>query len=189
VGRGTALLQAVPPGRALNLLGPLGNPFDVRGRFRTAVVAAGGLGIAPVRFLAESLVAARKSLVLLWGVRTARELCGLDDFRRLGAQVHVATEDGSLGFHGRATGLLERLAAGWEARDARGFACGPMPMLRALQPLAAATGFPWQASLEERMACGVGACNGCVVRTRSRGYRTVCADGPVFDLSDLAFDD
>jgi dihydroorotate dehydrogenase electron transfer subunit len=190
VGRGTGLLSRLAAGTGVDLLGPLGNGFDLEGGFKTAVVAAGGLGIAPAFFLADRLAAAKKRIVLVWGARTRSEFFGLDTLPRRGLRIHLATEDGSEGYRGRVTGLLENLLPDAGAGGSvRGFACGPTPMLRSLAPAALASGFAWQASLEERMACGVGVCQGCVVRVREGGYRTVCADGPVFDLGGIEFDD
>jgi dihydroorotate dehydrogenase electron transfer subunit len=192
IGRGTAFLSTRVPGDTLDLLGPLGKPFDPEGDFTTAVIVAGGLGAAPVPFLLDALARNGKKAVVLWGVREKAELYCLDALRprRAGkTRVHIATEDGSDGFRGRVTELFGRLAAEFiPGSGFLGFACGPMPMLKALQPLAGSSGFPWQASLEERMACGLGVCQGCVVRTKNRKYRTVCADGPVFDLAELDFD-
>ncbi|MDM7925047.1 MAG: dihydroorotate dehydrogenase electron transfer subunit [bacterium] len=190
IGRGTSLLARRTAGDTIDLLGPLGRPFDLEGGFTTAVIAAGGLGAAPVPFLLDALRRKGRKAVVLWGVRSKTELYCLDALRGRYTSIHIATEDGTEGFRGRVTDLFGRLASEFASGSGfRGFACGPMPMLKALQPLAAASGFPWQASLEERMACGVGVCQGCVVRMKNRQYRTVCADGPVFDLAELDFHD
>ncbi|MBN2201467.1 dihydroorotate dehydrogenase electron transfer subunit [bacterium] len=190
IGRGTSLLAGRTAGDTIDLLGPLGKPFDTAGRFDKAIIVAGGLGIAPVPFLLDALRKEGKRAVVLWGVRSKAEFFCLEALRGRKTAIHIATEDGSEGFHGRVTDLFGRLAAEFTAGSGfSGFACGPMPMLKTLQPLAAASGFPWQASLEERMACGVGVCQGCVVRMKNRQYRTVCADGPVFDLAELDFND
>ena len=186
VGKGTSRMQAFKTGDFMNLLGPLGKPFDLGGGFGTAVIAAGGLGIAPVFFLADRLADAGIKTVLFWGVRNSGDLVGLDELSALGVEIHTATEDGSAGFRGRVTELLkEHLPA--SVPDPSGFTCGPMPMLKSMQALVPKTGFRWQASLEEKMACGAGVCQGCAVRIRSGGYQMVCADGPVFDLMELDF--
>jgi dihydroorotate dehydrogenase electron transfer subunit len=190
VGRGTARMRVFKAGDSLNLLGPLGKPFDLERRFRTAVVAAGGLGIAPVFFLADRLARAGVKTVLYWGARNAGELVGIGELSALGVEINAATEDGSAGFRGRVTDLMkERLGRIASERDCAGFACGPVPMLKAVQAIVPKTGFGWQASLEERMACGVGVCQGCAVKLRNGGYRTACADGPVFDIMEIEFDD
>lgn len=188
IGKGTSLLAQRTTGDTIDLLGPLGRPFDFEGGFTTAVVVAGGLGAAPVPFLLDALRRKGSKAVVLWGVRSKAELYCLDALHGRNNSIHIATEDGSEGFHGRVTDLFSRLAGEYAPGSGfRGFACGPMPMLKALQPLAAASGFSWQASLEERMACGIGVCQGCVVRLKNRQYKTVCADGPVFDLAELDF--
>jgi dihydroorotate dehydrogenase electron transfer subunit len=101
-----------------------------------------------------------------------------------------ATEDGSLGFHGKVTDLLASFLSDEPPRGpVMGFACCPSPMLEAMQVTARSSGFRWQASLEERMACGAGVCQGCAVRVGNRGYQMVCSDGPVFELGEIAFHD
>jgi dihydroorotate dehydrogenase electron transfer subunit len=103
--------------------------------------------------------------------------------------VEVATEDGSMGLHGLVTDLLNQFLARPPA-DGRleGFACGPRGMLQVVQELANTTSFAWQASFEERMACGMGVCMGCVIQAKGGGYRITCSNGPVFDLKEMVFD-
>jgi dihydroorotate dehydrogenase electron transfer subunit len=188
IGRGTAKMRTFTSGGTVRLIGPLGNPFDLTGHFDTAVIVSGGLGIAPVHFLADRLAEAGKKIVLLWGVRHSADLFGLEELKRKGVEILSATEDGSAGFHGRATDLLDSILIKISSfKNPRGFACGPMPMFKSMQEIVAKAGFAWQVSLEEKMACGVGVCQGCVVRIRKGEYRTVCADGPVFDLMELDF--
>ena len=190
VGKGTSRMREFQSGDVVNLLGPLGKPFDLAGDFRTAVIVAGGLGIAPVFFLADRLAAAGKKTVLIWGVRHSGELVGLDELKKCGIDVRTATEDGSAGFRGRVTDLLAASLGDLRPLSAlSGFACGPTPMLIAVQEAVQGTGFRWQASLEDRMACGVGVCQGCAVRIRNRGFQMVCSDGPVFDLGEIDFHD
>ena len=189
IGRGTTLLSQLRPKDRIDVTGPHGRPFEWDGHFSTALIVAGGLGIAPVFFLADRLFKKGKRIVILWGVRHSGELFGFETLRKTRARIHLATEDGSEGFRGKATDLLEAsLPEIRPSGSVRGFACGPMPMLKAIQKITADSGFSWQASLEERMACGIGVCQGCVIRIRKKGYRTVCADGPVFDLGELEFD-
>jgi dihydroorotate dehydrogenase electron transfer subunit len=189
IGRGTEMLSRKTNGETLDVLGPLGRGFDLGGTFRTALIVAGGLGIAPVLLLIDRLIKRGKRVLLLWGVRKAAEITVLETLPKRGVRIHLATEDGSEGFRGRVTDLLGKfLPESGSLASPRGFACGPMPMLRTLQPVALNTGFGWQASLEERMACGVGVCQGCMVRLRGLGYKTVCADGPVFNLMELDID-
>jgi dihydroorotate dehydrogenase electron transfer subunit len=188
VGRGTNRMAALKSGDKVDLLGPLGNPFKLEGSFDTAVIVAGGLGIAPVHFLVDRLALTGKTTVLLWGARQSGDLFDLDALKSKGLDLRTATEDGSAGFRGLATDLLKNfLQSNPRMKNSMGFTCGPAPMIRSVQQTAAKTGFAWQVSLEEKMACGAGACQGCVVRMRSGEYRTVCSDGPVFDLMELDF--
>jgi len=171
VGPGTARLCELRPGEELWLVGPLGEPFGPpRGR---AVLCGGGVGIAPLAALQDELDA--EATVLL-GFRDAEHAPGAALVR----DARVATDDGSAGHHGRVTELLEReLGDGVEV-----FACGPPPMLEAVRALCAERGVDAQLALEAGMACGYGACFGCVVATRD-GYARVCVDGPVFDAASL----
>ncbi|MDQ7793618.1 MAG: dihydroorotate dehydrogenase electron transfer subunit [bacterium] len=180
VGEGTALLATRRPGERLDLLGPLGRGFTfIDGR--EPLLVAGGAGVAPLLFLAaEARAAGRKPLVLL-GVATAAEVVGEDELAALGIPLEVSTDDGSRGRRGPVTDLLAGRLEGKAI-----YACGPAAMVRRLKELA--PGVPGQVSLEAAMACGVGACRGCACRTAG-GYRMVCADGPVFDLGEVVFDE
>ena len=101
----------------------------------------------------------------------------------------VATEDGSMGHHGLITSLLDRFLANQEQKSSlQGFACGPTAMLKAVREMVKNTSFAWQASFEERMACGIGVCMGCVVKSKGGGYGITCSNGPVFDLKEMIFD-
>ena len=183
-GTGTRQLSLKKKGDELEIIGPLGNGFG-RMPGRRPVLVAGGMGVAPLFYLATATVA-QKPFVLI-GAKTASDLVCEREFRRLGCDVLVATDDGSKGFHGYVTGLLQELLSGkqqWGKARLCLYACGPRPMLRETGALAAACGIPCQLSLEEHMACGFGACLGCAVQTAS-GYKRVCSEGPVFDSAEL----
>ncbi len=198
VGRGTNLLTKKQKGDRIDALGPLGNGFKMIGRTkderRGTILVAGGMGVAPLLALAEKLYEGRRAkgeghrennMLVLLGAKTKKEVLCEKDFRSLGAEVQVATDDGSLGYKGLVSGLLERTLRR-RKDEGRGTicACGPRPMLEKVARMAAKRRIDAYASLEENMACGVGACLGCAVRTKN-GYRRVCKDGPVFNLKDI----
>jgi dihydroorotate dehydrogenase electron transfer subunit len=141
---------------------------------------AGGMGVAPLLFLAERLKK-QKPLVLI-GARAKELIICASEFKALGAEIKLATDDGSAGFKGRVTQLLDSLLK--QSRPAILFACGPHPMLQSTAQIAVGSRIPAQLSLEAHMACGIGACLGCVVSTKN-GYKSVCKDGPVFSGEEI----
>ncbi|MBT9171714.1 MAG: Dihydroorotate dehydrogenase B (NAD(+)), electron transfer subunit [Syntrophomonadaceae bacterium] len=183
-GRGTVLLAGRKPGDSVDVLGPLGQGFPLSAS-RQAILVAGGIGVAPLFYLARTLLEAGREVLFLFG---AGEQAGLYRRRELalsGAEVRLATDDGSAGFHGPVTGLL-REALG--RNQGAVFACGPEPMLQAVAELCRAAERECIVSLEARMACGVGACLGCVVPVRRHGlavYRRTCTEGPVFRAEEV----
>ena len=179
VGRGTSWLAGLPPGQAVDVLGPLGRPFEVHPRTRRALMIAGGIGVAPVAALAEELVARELEVTLVAGYRDAAHVLPAEHVSPEVEYV-IATNDGSAGRTGTAT----RVAAEYLAWADEVFACGPLPMLRALARMDRPSRLRVQVSMEEHMGCAMGVCLGCVVRTR-KGYQRVCRDGPVFDIAEI----
>jgi len=194
VGKMTRLLTTLRPLDVLEVWGPLGNGFaDLTGIDQVALVA-GGIGQTPFLAYTRQLLGQRayggiparcsvKRVSLYYGVRSADLVAGADDFRAAGADVHLATDDGSLGFHGFVTQLLEQ-----QPKPQHLVGCGPEPMMRALAALAARWGTPCHLSLETPMACGMGICFSCVTKIRTADgwdYRRVCVEGPVFDAATL----
>jgi len=211
VGRGTDWLTRLRPGETLDMLGPLGRPFEVDPRSRYLLLIAGGLGIAGVRMLVDEAIRDGRQVVVLFGAATARDVYPsslLPDE----VEYVVATDDGSLG-HG---GLVTELVADYEAWADQAFACGPQPMLAALARLAAGRrerlgvaklgrkrgsgrqdplGSPaarrksfLQVALEQNMGCAVGACLGCVVMGVTGQPQRVCREGPVFAAEEIAWE-
>jgi dihydroorotate dehydrogenase electron transfer subunit len=172
IGPGTRRLCGLAAGEAMWLTGPLGVGFAAgAGR---PVIVGGGIGVAAV--------------LMLWRERGGRALLGFRDARhaaagRLFGEPGLATDDGSVGHHGLVTELLEAELDG-ESGAATVYACGPPAMLEAVRSICAGRGVAGQLALESPMACGFGACYGCVVATRD-GYRRVCVDGPVFEAAAL----
>lgn len=172
VGGGTAALAAMQPGTELDLLTGLGNGFDIDACPGRALLLGGGIGVAPLHQLCRDLRAADRAVTALLGFNTASEIILCDELRALGAEVHVATADGSAGIRGFVTDALQQVAPKFDYY----YVCGPMPMMRALYPLLPDCG---EFSLEERMGCGTGLCFGCTIPTTD-GPRRICHDGPVF---------
>jgi dihydroorotate dehydrogenase electron transfer subunit len=180
VGPGTERLCELREGDGLWALGPLGNGFTPPAPRRRALLVGGGVGIAPLAILQDALAAeADTEVSVLLGFRDAARADGA----ALLQGAHVATDDGSVGHHG----LLTDLLAVELERDARAevYACGPAPMLEAVRAICAEREIPAQLALEAGMACGFGACYGCVVPKRGGGYLRVCVDGPVIDAAEL----
>jgi NAD(P)H-flavin reductase len=175
VGPGTNRLCALRPGDGVWVLGPLGNGFAPARGGRRPVLAGGGVGIAPLAILYDALGPGTPTLL---GFRDAPHAEGAELIP--GAQ--VATDDGSVGHHGLVTDLLRADLA--LDPHAEVYACGPPPMLEAVRVLAEELEVPAQLALESGMACGFGACFGCVVPTRT-GYLRLCVDGPVLDAAEL----
>ena len=211
IGRGTEWFTRLRPGDAIDLLGPLGRPFEVDPRSRNLLLVAGGLGIAGVRMLADEAVRAGRQVTLLFGAASAREVYPsslLPDE----VEYVVATDDGSLGH----PGFVTELVTAYEAWADQAFACGPAPMLAALARLAAGRRGRMgvaslgrkrgggkadpvgsaaarrkaflQVSMEQNMGCAVGACLGCVVMTTSGTPQRVCREGPVFAADEIAWE-
>jgi NAD(P)H-flavin reductase len=176
-GGGTRLLAAAQPGSVLELTGPLGHGFPLESG-EELVLVGGGIGAAPLRFLAAALGAIGGDPLVLLGFRDAAQT-DLLQLLQIPFAV-VATEDGSRGLAGTVIDLLNESAA----QSPRLFACGPLPMLAAVRDWAVAHDAHGFVSLEAHMACGTGACHGCVVPLRD-GHGRVCVDGPVFPLEDL----
>ncbi len=198
VGRGTAQLAAQRPGAALDLLGPLGNEFTVPPGTTEVLLVAGGIGVPPVVAMAEALAARpsrRPAMAAFLGGRSKADILCAADFRRAGARVSIATEDGSAGHRGLVTDLLERHLAGQPAAGRAIYACGPPGMLRRMAEVAAARGLPCQLSMEAPMGCGIGICMGCAILVRwpeadgapAVRYRLCCKDGPVFEAGEVVW--
>lgn len=180
VGEGTRILSEKKPGETIDVLGPLGQPFALPPIDGTAVLVAGGLGMAPMPLLTQTLIKTGISnIVTFLGARSSDYIV---DYNL--RNVHYATDDNSRGFHGTVVSLLDRWLDNNTGVPVHVFSCGPNPMLRALQEMLAARSISGQVSLECMMACGIGICQGCPVETvnSTQNYRLVCKEGPVFDI-------
>jgi dihydroorotate dehydrogenase electron transfer subunit len=180
VGPGTERLCELEPGDALHVTGPLGIGFRDPADERRALLCGGGVGTAPLAIWQDELLARGDPAPALLGFRDAEHAPGA----ALLHNARVATDDGSHGHHGLVTDLLT--AELDDDPSAVVYACGPPPMLEAVRALCAARAVPCQLALESGMACGFGACFGCVVALRAGGYLRLCVDGPVLDGELLA---
>jgi len=230
VGLGTQVLAQVSAGDRVDILGPLGRPFEIPGDLRTAYFVGGGVGIPPLFLLAKHLLKKKNKGTLhkgtlfpggdsplrtvplspngaspivhaFLGARKKEWVICISDFLRLGIPVQVATDDGSLGYHGSVVDLLRRFLRK-EKRNSSGgngsgseilYICGPTPMMAAAAELARQERLPAQVSLEERMGCAMGCCMGCVVEIATepanshKRFQRVCTEGPVFPAQVLAW--
>lgn len=178
-GEGTRHLCAAEPGKILNILLPLGCGYTMPGEAETSpLLIGGGVGCAPLLYLGIELKKAGHKPRFLIGARSDRDFMLLDLFREIG-EIYLTTEDGSAGTKGFVTDH-EVLAA---PKD-RLYVCGPMPMMKAVAARAKASGAPCEVSLENTMACGLGACLCCVEDTKY-GHACVCTAGPVFNINEL----
>jgi dihydroorotate dehydrogenase electron transfer subunit len=177
VGWGTGWLSRLREGGALDILGPLGHGFSVAPSSHHLLLVAGGIGIAPLAFLAQRALGHGHSVTMLHGAATALSLYP-PHLLPAGTQLITATEDGSQGRKGPITGLLDE----YSPRADQVFACGPVGMYRAVS--ARDPTISIQISLEARMGCGLGACYACSIQTRD-GQKRVCREGPVFELGEV----
>jgi dihydroorotate dehydrogenase electron transfer subunit len=187
-GRGTLLMSHWHSGDHVDLIGPLGNGFAaLPAPPKRAILVGGGVGVPPLSMLASTRAEDQKLLALIGARSTAEVLCQ-EDFASYNVPIKIATDDGSFGHHGFVTDLLTvELNADSHAVV---FACGPLPMLKAVAHLCAQFDVPCQVSLEENMPCGVGVCNGCVVGVHGAGddygrYRRICMEGPVIWANEI----
>lgn len=184
-GRGSTWLANRYVGEVLDVLGPLGNTFEIKPRTRNLLMVAGGVGVAPLVFLSDLAVSRDLNVTFLMGSANAAGLLATSHIPSV-VEFLAATDDGSAGHHGFVTGLVPDYVA-WADQI---FSCGPEAMFRSLRAAAnphRMQGKPTvQVSVEQTMACGLGACLGCVVETK-RGMQTSCVQGPIFDMDDLVW--
>ena len=192
VGPTTDQMGGLRPGDSLSLLGPLGRGFTVPPELSRTALVGGGIGIAPLVFLASGLIAASHgpdSIGVFLGGRSAADLLCADDFSEMGLRVSTTTDDGSVGEKGLVTGPLERALATGDIQQV--YACGPLGMLKGVAALAEKYQVACQVSIETIMACGMGACMGCAVKSKDTledRCRHACLDGPVFDAGQIILD-
>lgn len=189
VGKGTHKLAQARLGQMLDCIGPQGRGFQVssemKNRVETACLVAGGVGIAPLYLLAQSLLAQNVKPVLFYGGARVADLVLREDFERLGIEVFYTTEDGSFGERGIITQPFAQFLKAGIRKEMRIYACGPWGMMKAIHALSVQANVQCEVSLEARMGCALGACLGCVIRSKDHAgedqFLRVCQDGPVMN--------
>ena len=193
VGGGTKIMSHMQEGTDVDILGPLGRGFDMTLAGDAPLLIAGGVGVPPLFMLAAALLEKGKRPEIIIGGRSVSDLLFVEEFKGLGLKVLAATEDGSEGFKGYVTGVLEEMLSGGSIPSSI-YSCGPGPMLKRVGEIAIESAIACQLSLEAVMACGFGVCLGCVLKTCSTDrpdetdYSRVCAEGPVFDAREIVWE-
>jgi len=188
VGKGTHYLSKRKKGEKIDCIGPLGKGFELPKD--EIIFVAGGVGIAPLFFLAEKITKLpitnyQLPIKVFLGAKTEDEILCTDELKSLGAELHIATEDGSMGYRGLVSQLFKnQLSAINYQLSTSIYACGPKEMLKEIALVCEEHRIPCQVSLEQFMGCGIGICNSCLIRTK-QGYRRVCKDGPVFSSEEI----
>lgn len=179
VGGGTKELSGYAPGRELDVLTDLGNGYDTSVSGNNPILLGGGAGVPPLYYLAKKLISEGKTVNVVLGFNTGSEVFYQEEFKALGAGVTVMTVDGSYGNKGFVTDALPLIGHSYT------YACGPLPMLKAVYSGDKADG---QYSFEERMGCGFGACMGCTCKTK-KGFKRICKEGPVLRKEEIVWED
>jgi dihydroorotate dehydrogenase electron transfer subunit len=185
VGKGTRAMADLRPGQEVDLLGPLGQGFHLPEIPSCCLLVGGGCGVAPLWGLAENLSKQESRVIAFLGFRSSKKVFGEQDFRKLGAEVTVTTDDGSYGLKGFVSDHLENALRNPIDRV---YVCGPPPMLKAVLPMVRKANLKGEVSLEERMGCGYGVCLSCVVDVMKGGSvekQRVCKEGPVFGIDKI----
>jgi len=184
-GKGTGILRNMKEGTVLDMLGPLGNFYPMPPEDKIPLVIAGGIGIASVFSLVERL--AGRSIVF-YGARTKDDLLMSKELKVYAKELIVSTDDGSAGLKGTAADALQAFLSSHSSAPPHFciYACGPQPLLKALAQIAKEYRIRTYVSMEEHMACGIGACLGCVVKTYE-GYKRVCKEGPVMNAMEIVW--
>lgn len=190
VGVGTDALSNFKVGQTLDVLGPLGNGFKLN-KIKHAYLLGGGIGDAPLLYLQDKLNKKGIGSQLFIGAQSSDEF-PLEEEEIIARQVIVCTDDGTYGGHGFVTQIFEKELKRGIRSESHVFSCGPMPMMREAARICKTYNLPHQVSLENRMGCGIGVCQGCALKLQAEGdrggYRLICQDGPVFDAEAIDWD-
>jgi len=188
VGKGTKILSEVKKGDRLDILGPCGKGFSILEGAEKHLLIGGGIGCAPLVFLTHKItekVKNKTSILVFLGFKKAEDIICQEEFKGKNIILHIATEDGSYGYNGLVSSLVEDYLRKLPSLSRlKIYACGPREMLKTVARLSFDYSIPSEVLMEEIIGCGVGACRGCVVRGTT-GYLRVCQEGPVFDVKDI----
>jgi dihydroorotate dehydrogenase electron transfer subunit len=189
VGKITTILEGMRVGEKISYIGPLGTSFEMpRHDTVNTIMIAGGLGIAPLHFLAQEYVKKEYNFKLLYGANTITELISFEADDSLNKKIIYATEDGSYGYKGKVTELLDEILKN-DKSDSSLYACGPFMMLYNLHKEQRKFFGKIQVSVEAVMGCGFGVCRGCAIPMKDNTYKMACKDGPIFDLNEIGWDE
>ncbi|NLW32826.1 MAG: dihydroorotate dehydrogenase electron transfer subunit [Fibrobacter sp.] len=178
----TTLLAGKSPDEQIDIIGPLGNPFPIPGKKNKAILIAGGTGIGPVVFLCSRLKNLNLEYISIFGAKTKSSI---PDNQFIKQNFVICTDDGSAGYKGTTTDYLKSIS-NLMTSDTILFACGPQPMLKSCNDFACSHKLPCYVSVEQIMACGVGACMGCAIKiTKEPGFARACKEGPVFKSTEI----
>ncbi|MBN1364495.1 MAG: dihydroorotate dehydrogenase electron transfer subunit [Syntrophaceae bacterium] len=197
VGKGTQIMAGLIDGSQVEINGPLGNCFDTKSVKKNVVFISGGIGIAPLSMLMENLWrradCSSSAMIIYLGFQSASAVVCLDKMQKFCRDINVCTDDGTLGKKGLVTQIFQKDIRKFTPENTSIYACGPKEMLKSLSRILNKRRFSCQVSMEERMACGTGACMGCAVAVKDKKgaftYKMVCADGPVFNMADIIWED
>ena len=181
VGKGTSKMAEMKKGQQIEVLSDLGNGFDTQKAPDEVVILGGGVGVPPMYGLAKQCLKEGKKVHVILGFASAKDAFYLEEFKELGVDLSISTNDGSLGTKGFVTDVMKEKGL----CDTFYMACGPMPMLKSIYHTSSAKGL---LSFEERMGCGFGACMGCSCKTIT-GYKRICVEGPVMESEDILWKD
>jgi dihydroorotate dehydrogenase electron transfer subunit len=187
IGQGTRLIASMKKGEMISVLGPLGNGFRNPKRNEAVFLIAGGVGMPPIYFFAKYLVSKKynpKEIYFFYGGKVRLDVVELAKIRKLGVNLILASEDGSIGYHG----LVTQAAEEWICRGngkKNLYSCGPIGLLEAVEKLAVKYNIPGQLSCEAPMPCGIGICLGCILPLKAGGYTRVCREGPVYNIGEV----
>lgn len=185
VGKGTAIMSKKKPGEELDILGPLGNGFTLPIDARNVIIVGGGIGIAPLFCWTRELIRKKLEIQVLIGAKNRYKILCEEDFKDLGLNPEISTDDGSYGYKGFVTGLFKKQETINEKRETVVYACGPNNMLKELSGMLIERNIKGEISMDRHMGCGMGVCLGCVIKTVDGKYKRVCREGPVFKIDEV----